>query len=169
MADEVNPDWELETIPSSSELYKRLHESHYRPSQSYIVDGVFKNATDSEDPDSIPAMSTDWCEYTTPSETRCRGRGEPQKYAVFALVVRDIATVPEQSVVHTPIQKSSEIPTGNRSHTDVRGPKSSDEVASNETLQEKRITAQDIKNLLRDRVQWRLDFDGTEISEAPKE
>jgi hypothetical protein len=45
--------------------------------------------------------------------------------AVVALNVGRVRTIPEQRVIHSPVQFDPELP-DNRAHTDVAGPKESD-------------------------------------------
>lgn len=67
------------------------------------------------------AMSTDWCKYSTPEETRSRAR-KPDRNQIGRLSVNAVRQILEQEVEHTPIQNHPTL-ADNRAHTDVRGPK----------------------------------------------
>lgn len=117
VSDEI---WEAEDIPSDDALYVYVHCQWIRNGR--IVPGFFKNRPDEE----TGAMSTDWCKYSTPDETRHRARklgvngvGRLHVEAVWKI---GADTAFHQTVVHTPIQHSPDFP-DNRAHTDVRGPK----------------------------------------------
>lgn len=60
-------------------------------------------------------MSTDWNRYATPAETQ-RGSQAAQNYGVIVLGVGDVRSIPDQKVVHEPVDE-------NRAHTEVFGDK----------------------------------------------
>ncbi len=67
-------------------------------------------------------MSTDWCKYSKPKDTRARGSKGPIDQAVIALNVGAVRAIPGQEVKHTPDVKNN-----NQAHTDVFGPKNEKE------------------------------------------
>ena len=67
-------------------------------------------------------MSTDWSKYSTPSETRTRGKIAKDN-AVIKFLVSDVRNIDGQTVIHTP-----DMPNNNRSHTDVFGEKDDVEI-----------------------------------------
>ena len=108
--------WPSEAIPDGDHLFVRVHRQWLRKNGS-VAPGFFKNRPDER----TGAMSTDWSKYSTPDETRVRAK-KPHDNAVGRLIVVDVRAIPEQMVVHTPIQNHPELP-DNRSHTDIQGPK----------------------------------------------
>lgn len=56
-------------------------------------------------------MSVDWSRYSTPEQTRARGR-KPLECAVFALIAGEIRSIPTLDVLHTPLPD-------NQAHCDV--------------------------------------------------
>lgn len=103
--------WPIEPIPDGDELYMRVPRRIIAdPAQ--IPAGVFRDRD---------GMSTDWCKYARPEDTRRGGPQPPDQYAVIALVVRDVVALPPLQVKHTPIEPSSEVPSGNRAHADIVG------------------------------------------------
>jgi hypothetical protein len=101
--------WPLEAIPDDALLYMRIHRDHVDASDGIPIPGAFRNRCD--------GMSTDWNKYSTPRETRARGR-VPSDNGVVRLVVAEVRGVPGQTVKHTP-----DVASRNRAHTDVFGEK----------------------------------------------
>jgi hypothetical protein len=99
--------WIPEQIPDPGRLFMRLHEIYYRDGE--VNPGVFR--------DHGFGMSTDWEKYSTPAETRNRGR-EPAKNAVISLVAGRLRKEASLVVRHKPDEA-----TKNRAHTEVIGPK----------------------------------------------
>ena len=113
MATEITPKWGSESIPPEDSLFYRVHRRWFE-ADGTIVPGAFR--------DQGEAMSTDWDKYATPTDTRNRAKS-PKDNAVVRLIVGEILSeIPTQTIVHTP-----DIPTLNRAHTDVRGPKHAQE------------------------------------------
>jgi hypothetical protein len=110
--------WPVEEIPDDDALYMRVHRQWIKP------DGSLWPVSSKNRPDDSGGMSTDWDRYSTPEETRSRGR-RPADNAVIAMNVGAVRAIPEQSVVHSPIRGYPELP-DNRAHTDVFGPKERD-------------------------------------------
>jgi len=108
--------WKVEFIPDDHLLYLRVHMGWFRK-DGRVAPGFFKNRPDEH----TGAMSTDWSKYSTPHETRARAR-KPAENAVGQLGVSEVRRIPEQTVIHSPIQFDDFLP-DNRAHTDVRGPK----------------------------------------------
>ena len=108
--------WTCEEIPDGDHLLDRVHRQWLRKNGS-LAPGFFQNRPDERS----GAMSTDWSKYSTPDETRDRAK-TPHDNAIGRLIVADVRSIPEQVVVHTPIQYHSELP-DNRFHTDIQGPK----------------------------------------------
>lgn len=100
-----------EHISDEDLLYHRLHNNFFRGKKE-IPPGAIKN-TGTCNP---PGMSTDWSKYSTPTETRNRGKQPPENYQVIRMVVGEVRKIQEQSVEHTPSKN-------NFAHTTVYGPK----------------------------------------------
>ncbi len=96
--------WASEPIPDVDLLYMRVH--HKQIDNGNVLTGAFVDRN---------GMSTDWCKYSTPEQTRDRGR-VPADNAVVSLPVGGVRSIPGLTVVHSPI---SDPP--NRAHTDVHG------------------------------------------------
>jgi hypothetical protein len=109
--------WPVEAIPNADTLYVRVHRQWLR--DGHVLPGCFQNRPD----EATGATSSDWAKYATPDETRQRAR-RPEMNAVVALNVGRVRTIPEQRVIHSPVQFDPELP-DNRAHTDVAGPKES--------------------------------------------
>lgn len=113
---EVTSIWSAEEIPDQDLLFVRVHRMWLRKSGG-VSPGFFKNRPDER----TGAMSTDWSKYSSAEETRLRAR-KPEDNAVGRLLVAEVRAIPDQIVVHTPIQNDPHL-ADNRSHTDVKGPK----------------------------------------------
>lgn len=109
-------EWAKENIPDAALLFYRIHRHDLQDGKP--KPGAFRNMPKS-DPGS--GMSTNWAKYSTPEETRHGARQPPEEYAVLQLEVGAIRQIPDQIVDHTPNRI-----TGNRSHTDVFGDKSTE-------------------------------------------
>jgi hypothetical protein len=107
--------WPREDIPKDHYLYVRVHQSWIKNNR--VVPGFFQNRPSEH----TGAMSTDWCKYSTPEDTRCRAK-KPEMNGVGQLLVSEVEDIPGQIVEHTPLQNDPAIP-DNRAHTDVKGPK----------------------------------------------
>ena len=112
MADEITLTWQSEDIPNEDFLYMRVHKQNFTAKYPTFSPGVFVNRGG--------GMSTDWSYYSTPDETRSRGK-IPNDNAVIKMLVSDVRKIEGQTVIHTP-----DIPNNNRSHTDVFGEKDED-------------------------------------------
>ncbi len=100
-----------EEIPDNDLLYMRVHRTYWtNPDPNYIPASCFKDL-----PNPGAGMSTDWCRYAKPHETRAR-EGQPEMNAVVSMRVEDIKRIEAQGVVHDPL-------IGNRAHSLVKGPK----------------------------------------------
>jgi hypothetical protein len=67
-------------------------------------------------------MSVDWSRYSTPEETRSRGRQEPEKYGVVEMQAGEVRDISGLTVEHDP-----EWP-NNRAHSQVYGNKKDQQV-----------------------------------------
>lgn len=109
----MTEEWEVEEIPRTACLYLRMHRSRWPTNTdplTYIPAGGFV-----EKPDEGCGMSTDWAKYSSPTESRMRAE-EPEKNAIFELLVSDIEEIGEQLVKHEPDRERN-----NRAHTAVYG------------------------------------------------
>lgn len=133
LANDVMGPWEAEAIPDEDELYMRVHKNEVQGGEPIL--GVFRNRPDPARPDRLPAMSTDWCKYSTPTDSRNRARSStPTDNGVLSLNVGKVRAIYRQSVEHTPRYRTPEDPQApnNRAHTDVAGPKSPKEAGPEE-------------------------------------
>lgn len=96
--------WPIEEIPNRDALFMRVHDTWFKPGGA-IAPGAFQKRDG--------GMSTDWSQYSTPEQTRQRGR-TPRDNAVVEMNVGRIRTIPGQRVEHRPFPD-------NRAHTDVLG------------------------------------------------
>lgn len=105
--------WPIEQIPDADLLFMRVPQNHIQNHEP--IPGVFRNHGEGEQ----DGMSTDWSEHSTPEETIKRKLAVTPTWrgGVIQMVVGDVRRIPRQTVKHTPLQN-------NRSHTDVKGPKS---------------------------------------------
>lgn len=107
MAEETSAGgWPVEDIPDADHLYMRVHRTWFKPSGDISLRAFANHGA---------GMSTDWSKYSTPEQTRDRGRTPPSN-AVVRMNVGDIRAMPGQSVAHSPQD-------GNRAHADVLGEK----------------------------------------------
>jgi len=97
--------FEVEEIPNDHDLYMRIHRQYFR--ENILQPGVFKIHGE--------GMSTDWSNYSIPSDTQNRARN-PMDNGVISLNVGKTRLIPDQTVIHTPEDD-------NRAHTDVFGEK----------------------------------------------
>ena len=125
----VDEKWPVEPIPDTDTLFCYVHSSSaikkkkINLSPKAFRNTPFKGGTD---------LSSDWNKYSTAEETRERigkqkkGNGEFKKstdYYVVSFLVSDILkTIPNQQVIHDPIQDEPNQP-DNRSHTQIFGDK----------------------------------------------
>jgi len=119
---EINPPWEQEEVPDNALLFMRVHRSLV-DEFGQVMPRAFVNHSDPNDPSSQPGMSTDWEKYSSAEECRQKANQsgkQPANYAVVQMRVGEVRGIPEQSVVHSPI---NEPPIINRAHTDVFGEK----------------------------------------------
>lgn len=112
LVDEITLTWQSENIPNEDFLFMRVHKQKFTARYPIFSPMVFMNRGG--------GMSTDWSKYSTPNETRNRGR-IPQDNAVIRMLVSDVRKIEGQTVTHTP-----DIQRKNRSHTDVFGEKDED-------------------------------------------
>lgn len=125
---DVESPWATEEIPDAHMVYMRVPNHAITELDGDIVpaSALFKNFGDGA---GVPGMSTDWCRYSSPHETRMRATSKPpDSYAVISLVVAKVRTIPKQRVQHTPIFIEPRHPENNRAHTDAFGPKSDKEL-----------------------------------------
>lgn len=94
--------WPPEEIPDEDHLYYRIHKNFLRTGGK-IVGACFVPQG--------PALSCDWCKYSTSKETLNRAK-VPYKNIVVSFVVRELREI-SLTVTHTPSQT-------NRAHTDVK-------------------------------------------------
>lgn len=106
---EVGQVWESEEIPKEDLLYMRVHKTRRR--QGIIGPSAFEAKGLDGKPDGN--LSTDWCKYSTPEDTRNRAK-VPADNFVVALQVSDVESIGRLVVRHTPDTRS-----GNRAHTDI--------------------------------------------------
>lgn len=116
MVNEIDSPWPSEPIPDEDLLYMRVFHTFVK--KSYVSPRIFENK-----PLPTDGMSTDWGRYSTPSQTRARGRKPPEKYHIIKMVVGEIRKIKDQSVKHTPDWINQ-----NQAHTDVLGSKDDEEV-----------------------------------------
>jgi hypothetical protein len=109
--------WPKEEIPDSHVLYMRVHKNNFVNGSLTIV--ALKDHAPPEG--GRPGMSTDWCRYSTPQETRSRDTRTPENYGVVKMQVGTVREIPGTGVEHTPR------PT-NRAHSDVFGDKNDQEI-----------------------------------------
>ena len=113
----VDSKWEKEPIPNSDSLFMRAHKDHCRTGE--LDFGVFR--------DRGRGMSTDWSKYSTPEETRNRGR-IPELNAILSLPVGGVREI-DLVVEHDPlnVERAKEIGIDpNRAHTEVIGEKTTE-------------------------------------------
>ena len=101
--------WEIEQIPDRDRLFMRVHV------KTWAREGEVRPGAFQKRPQGATGMSTDWEKYSTPEETRNRGRN-PIEQGVIVFFAGDARAVPGQAVEHTPKDE-------NRAHTDVIGEK----------------------------------------------
>jgi len=112
--------WPEEDIPDDASVYMRIHKN-------FISDGDFRpNAFR----DQGGGMSVDWNKYSSPVETRNRGK-TPSDNAVIGMVASEIRKIDALAVKHTPIQENSFDEGGNRlkpnrAHSEVIGEKTTE-------------------------------------------
>ena len=112
--------WPKEEIPNSSSVLLRVHKD-------LIPDGEVKPNLFR---DQGAGMSVDWCEYSTPLETRNRGK-IPTDNAVISMPVGGIRQIDGLFVEHNPVQENSLDKNGkplrpNRAHSQVIGEKTTE-------------------------------------------
>lgn len=98
--------WPKESIPDEGTLYMRAHRV-FLTSHRELRPGVFR--------DHGGGMSTDWCKYSTPAQTRARAR-VPEDNGVIRLHVKGVRHIEPLLVEHDPRPD-------NRAHTEVIGEK----------------------------------------------
>jgi hypothetical protein len=102
-----------EHIPDEDWLYHRVHENHFRKGDDLPPSAIGNTGFCIP-----PGMSTDWSKYSTPVQTKNRGKQPPENYRVIKMMVGDVRNITEQVVQHTPSEE-------NDSHTTIYGPKDS--------------------------------------------
>jgi len=111
--------WAKEEIPNTDGVYMRVHRNLIPDGQ--VRPNVFREHG--------KGMSVDWNKYSTPLETRNRGRIPPDN-VVISMGVDSIRAIEELTVEHAPVQENTFDQEGspiapNRAHTDVLGISSS--------------------------------------------
>jgi hypothetical protein len=101
MPDGIN--WQVEYVPADADVFMRAHRVFFR--KRVLQPGVFKPHDG--------GMSVDWEKYSSPEDTRQRGK-IPQDNAVICLPVAGIRDIRNLDVKHTPEPL-------NRAHSDVVG------------------------------------------------
>lgn len=96
--------WPSEEILDADDTYYRVH-------QNIVPNGELRPAIFREQEGS---MSVDWGKYSTPEETRARGRSEASAYGVVTLVAGEIRSIEGMEVDHSPTRE-------NRAHSEVYG------------------------------------------------
>ena len=107
--------WQSEPIPDGDTLYMRVHVNNTVNGE--LHPGVFV--------DRHGAMSVNWQKYCPAPEDARRRAKEPIKNGVISATAGKARAVP-QVVEHTPIQDNPDPRLIDRSHTDVRGQKTSE-------------------------------------------
>lgn len=112
--------WPKEEIPDNSSVLLRVHKSLFPDGE--LRPHVFR--------DQGNGMSVDWRKYSTPSETRDRGR-IPAYNAVISMAVGGIRQIEGLIVEHDPVQENSFDQRGNplkpnRAHSLVIGEKTTE-------------------------------------------
>jgi hypothetical protein len=112
--------WPKEEIPNSSSVLLRVHKSLIPDGE--VRPNVFR--------DQGAGMSVDWRKYSTPFETRNRGK-IPGDNAVISLSVGGIRQIEGLVVEHDPVQENSFDRNGdplkpNRAHSLVIGEKTTE-------------------------------------------
>lgn len=131
LADPVDLDgpWESDPHPEDHHvLYMRVAADKFTELDGDLVPEsvVFKNFSNGL---GEAGMSTDWCRYASPHDTRMRTvKKAPDEYGVVSLPVGKVKAIPSQRIEHTPIYFAPKHDLNNRAHTDVFGPKSKDEL-----------------------------------------
>lgn len=105
-------------IPDEHSVYSRVH-INFCPEGDKIPPSCIKNTPEGHD-----GMSCDWSHYSTPKQTRDRGKQSPENYRVADFSVGKVRTVPDQRVEHTPSLR-------NRAHSTIWGPKRDSEGGMN--------------------------------------
>ena len=112
----TEPDvWQPESIPDADTLYMRVHVNNAKGGE--LQPGIFV--------DRQGAMSVNWQKYCPAPEDARRRAKEPIKNGVIFATAGKVRAVP-QLVEHTPIQHDPDPRLIDRSHTDVRGEKTSE-------------------------------------------
>lgn len=112
--------WPIEDVPDDDLLFRHVHRT-WRRKNGEIAPSAFVGRMTSPN---AYELSTDWCRYSTPEDTRMRARN-PMDCGVYEALVGQIRTVPGQSVVHAPVQNDASM-RDNRAHCDVIGPDQDD-------------------------------------------
>lgn len=122
--------WEAEPIPGSHHLFMRIHKNDVDDGRP--LPRAFRNRVNPLNNAAPPAMSTDWCKYSSPEQTRARALSSAKEdNGVVSLFVSGVLSLYRQQVQHSPWYHHPEPQhnPNNRAHTDVIGPKSSKEAA----------------------------------------
>ena len=115
LADEMKPVWPSELIPAEHFLFMRVHRVDI-DDDGEPFPRAFRNQ-----PKESAAMSTDWEQYASASETRRRGPKAPEEYVIVKFTAGAASSIPGQMVNHDPLFD-------NRAHTLVFGEKNGTEV-----------------------------------------
>ena len=131
LADPVDLDGPWEPDPHAEDhhvLYMRVAAEKFTELGGELLPEsvVFKNFSNGL---GEAGMSTDWCRYASPHDTRMRAvKKAPDEYGVVSIPVGKVKAIPRQRIEHTPIYLTPNHVGNNRAHTDVFGPKSKDEL-----------------------------------------
>ncbi|MHA1271701.1 MAG: hypothetical protein ACTSPY_18070 [Candidatus Helarchaeota archaeon] len=96
MANNQGIEPQTENIPDSDELYRCIHISYLIQENTPKGDIPRGSFIDNDN----TGISTDWCKYSTPSETL--NRKDPKENGVIGINVRAIRTIKPLIVKHTP-------------------------------------------------------------------
>ncbi len=104
--------WPIEDIPDPDILFMRTHKIHFKKDTGELKPSFFKDHGDS--------MSSNWNKYClTPEEARRKAK-IPEENAVIQFVVGCVRSIP-LTVTHAPDYDRQD-----RSHTDIKGEKTSE-------------------------------------------
>ena len=97
-----------EELPDYHSLYMRVHIALLKKRNYNLTDDVPPNIFREH----RGSMSTDWCKYSSPEETRARK--DPNSNGVIGMNVGEVKNIPPLLVKHAPKPN-------NRAHTDIIG------------------------------------------------
>lgn len=112
LADNRGQNWEVEPIPDVDYLFMRVHKQYINKDNS-LKPSAFKGKPE-DDPN--VGISTNWCKYASPDDTRNQAK-IPTDNIVVRLKVDRVRKIPLQriiSVIHAPDRERN-----NRAHTHI--------------------------------------------------